>query len=335
MASETTAAATGAVGELSRDPFAMLPFCGYNMADYWAHWLSLADRMEPGKLPRIFYVNWFRKSPDGRFLWPGFGDNSRVLEWVFERCGGRGEVVETPIGRLPAPGTIDIEGLDISAEDMDRAAPRRPRRVAGRGSPDRGVLRPIRRSAAIGHDRPDRGAPPPPRLTGHRRGPFTCPRRRLSPGWVAPRRSPWSNRLVRAPRSRRQAGSGIPPRRPSYRFRRRQHPNVGAPRLVRDGVDLDLEAFAVGRGRQNERSAMLTDVYEHSPAGFGRPGRLPGRRGMRVGPSVPMGSRMRPHLGCSRSAQDGHLSRPWGGSARPGCRSHPTGHRGTGSCRGS
>jgi phosphoenolpyruvate carboxykinase (GTP) len=118
MASETTAAATGAVGELRRDPFAMLPFCGYNMADYWAHWLSLADRMDETKLPRVFYVNWFRKSADGRFLWPGFGDNSRVLEWVLERCAGRGEVVETPIGYLPAMGTIDVEGLDIPEEDM-------------------------------------------------------------------------------------------------------------------------------------------------------------------------------------------------------------------------
>jgi len=118
LASETTAAATGAVGELRRDPFAMLPFCGYNMADYWAHWLSFEDRMDKANLPRIFYVNWFRKSADGHFLWPGFGDNSRVLEWVFERCAGRGEAVETSIGYLPAPGTIDTEGLDIKAGDM-------------------------------------------------------------------------------------------------------------------------------------------------------------------------------------------------------------------------
>jgi len=118
MASETTAAATGAVGDLRRDPFAMLPFCGYNMADYWAHWLSFADRTAKAKLPRIFYVNWFRKAPDGRWLWPGYGENSRVLEWVFERCAGRGDATETPIGYLPAPGAIDTEGLDVSAEDM-------------------------------------------------------------------------------------------------------------------------------------------------------------------------------------------------------------------------
>jgi phosphoenolpyruvate carboxykinase (GTP) len=118
MASETTAAATGAVGELRRDPFAMLPFCGYNMADYWGHWLSFRDRMEEAKLPRIFYVNWFRKAPDGRWLWPGYGENSRVLEWVFERCAGRAEAVETPIGYLPAPGAIDTRELEISAEDI-------------------------------------------------------------------------------------------------------------------------------------------------------------------------------------------------------------------------
>jgi phosphoenolpyruvate carboxykinase (GTP) len=119
MASETTAAATGAVGKLRRDPFAMVPFCGYNMADYWAHWLSFRERMDEANLPRIFYVNWFRKDREGRFLWPGFGENSRVLEWVFDRCSGRGEAVETPIGYLPAPGAIDIDGLEISGEDMD------------------------------------------------------------------------------------------------------------------------------------------------------------------------------------------------------------------------
>jgi phosphoenolpyruvate carboxykinase (GTP) len=118
MASETTAAAAGAVGKLRRDPFAMLPFCGYNMADYWAHWLSFSERTDAGKLPRIFYVNWFRRSADGRWLWPGFGENSRVLEWVFERCAGSGDAVSSPIGYLPAPGAIPTEGLDVSDEDM-------------------------------------------------------------------------------------------------------------------------------------------------------------------------------------------------------------------------
>jgi phosphoenolpyruvate carboxykinase (GTP) len=96
----------------------MLPFCGYNMADYFAHWLSFKDRMDTDKLPRIFYVNWFRKSEDGRWLWPGFGENSRVLEWIFERCAGVGEAVATPIGYLPAPGAISTEGLDVSEQDM-------------------------------------------------------------------------------------------------------------------------------------------------------------------------------------------------------------------------
>ena len=118
MASETTAAATGAVGKLRRDPFAMVPFCGYNMADYWGHWLSFRDRMDEEKMPRVFYVNWFRKGVDGRFLWPGFGENSRVLEWIFERCDGTAEAVQTPIGYLPADGAIDIDGLEISEDDM-------------------------------------------------------------------------------------------------------------------------------------------------------------------------------------------------------------------------
>jgi phosphoenolpyruvate carboxykinase (GTP) len=119
MASETTAAAAGAVGNLRRDPFAMLPFCGYNMADYFGHWLEIGASADPEKLPKIFYVNWFRKDADGKWLWPGYGDNSRVLEWVFERVSGRGEAVETPIGFVPAPGAIDIEGLSVSKEDVE------------------------------------------------------------------------------------------------------------------------------------------------------------------------------------------------------------------------
>jgi len=120
MASETTAAASGAVGNLRRDPFAMLPFCGYNMADYFGHWLSIGASADPDKLPKIFYVNWFRKDEDGRWLWPGYGDNSRVLEWVFERVNGTGGAIETPIGLIPAPGAIDTEGLDVSAADMEK-----------------------------------------------------------------------------------------------------------------------------------------------------------------------------------------------------------------------
>jgi phosphoenolpyruvate carboxykinase (GTP) len=114
MSSEKTAAAAGTVGELRFDPFAMLPFCGYNMADYFAHWLEIGRR--PGaKLPKIFYVNWFRKGQDGRFLWPGFGDNSRVLAWVFARCAGHGAARETPIGLLPpeGPDGLDTRGVDV------------------------------------------------------------------------------------------------------------------------------------------------------------------------------------------------------------------------------
>jgi phosphoenolpyruvate carboxykinase (GTP) len=118
MGSETTAAAAGAVGKLRRDPFAMLPFCGYNMADYWAHWLSIGRATEPGRLPKIFYVNWFRKGPDGRYLWPGYGENSRVLEWVFERCAGTGAAEETAIGYVPAADALDTAGLALSRDDL-------------------------------------------------------------------------------------------------------------------------------------------------------------------------------------------------------------------------
>jgi phosphoenolpyruvate carboxykinase (GTP) len=118
MSSETTAAAAGEVGKLRHDPFAMLPFCGYHMADYFGHWLGLGERPDASKLPKVFYVNWFRKDEDGRFLWPGFGENSRVLAWIFRRCEGTAEAVETPIGLVPAPGAIDTEGLEVSPEDM-------------------------------------------------------------------------------------------------------------------------------------------------------------------------------------------------------------------------
>jgi phosphoenolpyruvate carboxykinase (GTP) len=117
ISSEKTAAAAGKVGELRRDPMAMLPFCGYNMADYWSHWLSIGQRAGAA-LPKIYYVNWFRKSDGGDFLWPGFGENSRVLKWVFERCEGTAKAVETPIGNLPADGALDLDGLDVSREDL-------------------------------------------------------------------------------------------------------------------------------------------------------------------------------------------------------------------------
>jgi phosphoenolpyruvate carboxykinase (GTP) len=119
MSSEMTAAAFGTVGKLRFDPFAMLPFCGYNMADYFRHWLRIGERGDADKLPRIFYVNWFRKDAEGRFIWPGFGDNSRVLEYIFRRCNDEGETVSTPIGLVPAEGEIDTAGLEISAGDME------------------------------------------------------------------------------------------------------------------------------------------------------------------------------------------------------------------------
>jgi len=116
VASEKTAAAEGKVGELRRDPFAMLPFCGYNMGDYFAHWLKIGKMTDPEKLPRIYYVNWFRKDADGKFLWPGYGENSRVLKWIVERLNGTAEAVATPIGNLRK--TIDTEGLDLPEERL-------------------------------------------------------------------------------------------------------------------------------------------------------------------------------------------------------------------------
>ena len=118
MASETTAAAAGAVGKLRFDPMAMLPFCGYNMADYWAHWLEVGKATDADKLPQIFFVNWFRKSAEGRWLWPGYGENSRVLKWVFERVSGTATAVSTPIGQLPSLTGIDTAGLGVDAADM-------------------------------------------------------------------------------------------------------------------------------------------------------------------------------------------------------------------------
>ena len=121
VGSEVTAAALDVkAGTVRRDPFAMLPFCGYNMGDYFGHWLEIGKKTSADKLPKIFCVNWFRKSPEGRFMWPGFGDNSRVLKWVFERCSGQGEAVDTAIGTMPTVNAIDITGLEgeVSKEDL-------------------------------------------------------------------------------------------------------------------------------------------------------------------------------------------------------------------------
>jgi phosphoenolpyruvate carboxykinase (GTP) len=118
MASETTAAASGAVGQLRFDPMAMLPFCGYDMGSYFAHWLKIGTSTPADKLPQIFFVNWFRRDEDGRFLWPGYGENSRVLKWAFERVIGTADAVKTPIGYLPTTDALDVTGLDISADDL-------------------------------------------------------------------------------------------------------------------------------------------------------------------------------------------------------------------------
>ena len=115
VSSEKTAAASGTIGELRRDPMAMLPFCGYNMADYWQHWIDMGKR-DGARLPKIFYVNWFRKNEQGGFIWPGFGENSRVLEWIFKRCDGAVEAVETPIGLLPTLDGLNLDQLGLSED---------------------------------------------------------------------------------------------------------------------------------------------------------------------------------------------------------------------------
>ncbi|HPI37997.1 MAG TPA: phosphoenolpyruvate carboxykinase (GTP) [Ignavibacteriaceae bacterium] len=120
VSSETTAAAAGDIGKLRHDPFAMLPFCGYNMGDYFNHWIKTGEKADENKLPRIFYVNWFRKDENGKFIWPGFGDNIRVLKWILERVEGKENFVESPIGRLPKPGSIDTTGLDITEQSMNK-----------------------------------------------------------------------------------------------------------------------------------------------------------------------------------------------------------------------
>lgn len=120
VSSETTAAAAGDIGKLRHDPFAMLPFCGYNMGDYFNHWIKTGEKADENKLPKIFYVNWFRKDENDKFIWPGFGDNIRVLKWILERVEGKENFVESPIGRLPKPGSIDTTGLDITEQSMNR-----------------------------------------------------------------------------------------------------------------------------------------------------------------------------------------------------------------------
>ena len=141
---------------------AMLPFCGYNFADYFAHWLSIGKSTDTANLPKIFFVNWFRRDEDGRFLWPGFGENSRVLKWVFERVNGDAEAVETPIGLLPTPDALDTDGLEIADDDLADAARRRHRRLAGGRPADPRALRPVRlRPPGLADRRPRHPRRPP------------------------------------------------------------------------------------------------------------------------------------------------------------------------------
>ena len=118
---DVLAAAAGAVGVVRRDPMAMLPFLGYDAGDYLAHWVRESGKADPEKLPRIYLVNWFRRNRDGGFAWPGFGENSRVLKWVVERLEGKAEAEETPIGLVPAAGSLDLSGIEVSAEDLEDA----------------------------------------------------------------------------------------------------------------------------------------------------------------------------------------------------------------------
>ncbi|MEO8446725.1 MAG: phosphoenolpyruvate carboxykinase domain-containing protein, partial [bacterium] len=116
VSSEMTAAAAGKLGQVRHDPFAMLPFCGYNMGDYFNHWLSIGKKSDASKLPMIFYVNWFRKDDKGKFIWPGYGDNIRVLKWIFERLEGKKNYEDRPYGRIPAKGSLDLSGLNMNGE---------------------------------------------------------------------------------------------------------------------------------------------------------------------------------------------------------------------------
>ena len=149
LSSETTAAAVGQVGVVRRDPMAMLPFIGYNAGDYFRHWIEMGKGVsDAALLPKIFYVNWFRRGDDGRFLWPGFGENSRVLKWVVERLEGTAGAVETPIGHVPTPDALDVSGLDLPAEDLAAVAAGRPGGVAGGDPAGHRVVHQVRRQAA-------------------------------------------------------------------------------------------------------------------------------------------------------------------------------------------
>ncbi len=160
MSSEMTAAAAGEVGKLRFDPMAMLPFCGYHMADYFGHWLNDRSRSRGRSCRAIFYVNWFRKDDDGKFMWPGYGENSRVLAWIFGRVNGDSDAVETAIGLVPpiGEGGIDISGLDVSDETMAKLLEVDARRLEGAAAADARALRQVRRQAPERAASPARGA---------------------------------------------------------------------------------------------------------------------------------------------------------------------------------
>ena len=142
MSSEKTAAAAGTLGEVRFDPFAMLPFCGYNVGEYFSHWLSIGEHAtHAAKLPRLYWVNWFQKGDDGRFLWPGFGDNSRVVKWIIDRLQGAVDAVDTPIGRVPRPEDLDLNGLDLDPEVVARLVAVEPEAWRRESRAHRGPLR--------------------------------------------------------------------------------------------------------------------------------------------------------------------------------------------------
>ncbi len=205
ISSERTAAAEGTVGELRRDPFAMLPFCGYNMADYFGHWLKVGQKLRFDRAPRVFQVNWFRKGSDGRFLWPGFGDNARVIDWIIRRIDGEVGAVESPIGRLPRPGGPRPRRHRRAAGRPRRAVRHRRRVVAAGGRPHRGVLPDVRwphPGAAVGRAR-RAAVPAQARLT-----PASRPRRRRGRrgrSRTSARRSGDDRRPARVLRRRRRA----------------------------------------------------------------------------------------------------------------------------------
>ena len=174
MASEKTAAASGVKGDIRRDPMAMLPFCGYHMGDYFAHWLKMGEK-GGAKMPKIFYVNWFRKNKDGKFMWPGYAENSRVLKWIFDRCDGKADAVDTPIGKVPADGAIDVKGVKVDARRYEGNDERRQGRLEGRAAADQGAFRHLRQEAAQGTQRRARRAGEAARLT--RLPPHTLPLR--------------------------------------------------------------------------------------------------------------------------------------------------------------